>query len=74
MEDYMENKRHSRNKKEGWNPSVQGGEDALTEEERLLDVGQSGQFAPGGYYNQQSVTEPKRRPIDDDDVVPPGRH
>jgi protease I len=36
-----------------------------------LIIGQSGQCAPGGYYNQQSVTHPKRRPIDDDDVVPP---
>jgi hypothetical protein len=38
--------------------------------ERSLDIGQSGQFAPGGYYNQQGVNAPKRRSIDDE-IVPP---
>jgi hypothetical protein len=55
------------------NPDAQTAEDALTEEERSLDIGESGQFAPGRYYNQQTVSQPKRRPLDDDDIVPPGR-
>jgi hypothetical protein len=68
------NNRTERNK-EGWNPDAPSGEEALAEEERSLDMGESGQFAPGGYYNQQGVNQPRRRPFDDDDdVVPPGRH
>lgn len=59
--------------KRGWEPkTVPTGEEALTTEERSLDIGESGQFAPGGYYNQQGVNEPERRTLDDD-VVPPGR-
>ena len=42
------------------------GEEALKTEERSLDVGESGQFAPGGYYNQQGVNEPKRSSLDDE--------
>jgi hypothetical protein len=57
----------------GWNPDAPTGEEALTTDERSLDIGESGQFAPGGYYNQQTINQPRRRPIDDD-VVPPGRH
>jgi hypothetical protein len=62
------------NKREekGMTPEVSGGKEALTTEERSLDIGESGQFAPGGYYNQQRVNEPKRRRIDDD-IVPPAR-
>jgi hypothetical protein len=56
--------------KKGWKPSQ--AEDALTREERSLDIGESGQFAPGGYYNQQGINEPRRTL--DDDVVPPGRN
>jgi hypothetical protein len=57
----------------GWNADVPGGEEALTTEERSLDIGESGQFAPGGYYNQQTIKQPARRTMDDD-IVPPGRH
>jgi len=53
-------------------PNAPGGEEALTTEERSLDIGESGQFAPGGYYNQQGVNAPNRRVLDDD-IVPPGR-
>ena len=56
----------------GLDPNASGGEEALTTEERSLDIGESGQFAPGGYYNQQGVSAPDRRVLDDD-VVPPGR-
>ena len=42
-------------------------------EDRSLDIGESGQFAPGGYYNQHGVNEP-RRTLNDDDIVPPGRN
>lgn len=47
-------------------------EDALTTEERSFDIGKSGQFAPGGYYNQQGINAPDRRSLDDD-IVPPAR-
>lgn len=42
------------------------GEEALKTEERSLDVGESGQFAPGGYYNQQGINEPERSSLDED--------
>ncbi|MBD0325876.1 MAG: hypothetical protein ICV68_05565 [Pyrinomonadaceae bacterium] len=34
-------------------------------EERSLDIGESGQFAPGGYYNQRGVTKPDRLDLDE---------
>ena len=34
-------------------------------EERSLDIGESGQFAPGGYYNQQGITEDERIDLDE---------
>jgi hypothetical protein len=46
--------------KKGWEPAVPGEDDALTKDERSLDIGGSGQFAPGGYYNQRGVTEPEK--------------
>ena len=65
------NKPH--NPEKGWDPKIGSkGEEALTMEERSLDIGESGQFAPGGYYNQQTVDEPDRSSLDDD-VMPPGR-
>ncbi|MFN2530051.1 MAG: hypothetical protein ABR555_02010 [Pyrinomonadaceae bacterium] len=54
----------------GWNPDSKTGEDALKTEERSLDIGESGQFAPGGYYNQQRLNEPGRST---DEIVPPRR-
>ena len=47
---------------EGWEPSTP---DPLRKEERSLDIGESGQFAPGGYYNQQGVTAPGRSHLDE---------
>lgn len=32
---------------------------------RSLDVGESGQFAPGGYYNQHGVAEGDRLDLDE---------
>jgi hypothetical protein len=58
---------------EGWEPNAPSGKDAIRKEERSLDIGEAGQFAPGGYYNQQTTNQPNRSTIDDDDVVPPGR-
>ena len=70
----MKKKNQTERKTEGWNPDAPTGEDALADEERSLDIGESGQFAPGGYYNQQEVNRPTNRPLDDDDdIVPPGR-
>jgi hypothetical protein len=59
--------------KEGETWEKSEGEDALMREERSLDIGESGQFAPGGYYNQQGVNTPRRIELDDDDVIPPQR-
>jgi hypothetical protein len=50
-----------------WEPAEPSAEDALRTEERSLDVGESGQFAPGGYYNQQGVNAPDRSALDPDD-------
>ena len=57
-------------RKDSWNPTAPTGE-PVTIEER--DIGESGQFAQGGYYNQQGVNEPKRVDLDDD-VLPPTRN
>jgi len=52
---------------EGWQPkTAPSGEEALKTEERSLDIGESGQHAPGGYYNQQGVNAPERSTLDDD--------
>ncbi|HEX8143569.1 MAG TPA: hypothetical protein VF553_13290 [Pyrinomonadaceae bacterium] len=34
-------------------------------DQRSLDIGESGQFAPGGYYNQHGVAEADRLDLDD---------
>jgi hypothetical protein len=40
--------------------------DTLTEEGgRSLDIGVQGQFAPGGYYNQQGATKTDRIDLDE---------
>jgi hypothetical protein len=36
----------------------------VANDERSLDIGESGQFAPGGYYNQQNVLAPDRIDLD----------
>ena len=51
-----------RKDEEGWEPSTA---DPVRKEERSLDIGESGQFAPGGYYNQQEVTAPGRSRLDE---------
>lgn len=35
-----------------------------TNEERVLNVGESGQFAPGGRYNELGATAPRRIDLD----------
>ena len=56
-------------REEGWEPKTAStSEQALNTEERSLDVGESGQHAPGGYYNQQGVNEPNRSALNDDDI------
>jgi hypothetical protein len=40
-------------------------------QDRAGDFGNSGQFAPGGYYNQQGAAKPDR--IDLDDELAPRR-
>jgi hypothetical protein len=34
-------------------------------DQRTLDIGESGQFAPGGYYNQHGVVESERLDLDE---------
>jgi len=34
-------------------------------DKRSLDIGESGQFAPGGYYNQHGVEESDRIDLDE---------
>ena len=36
-----------------------------TNEERVLNVGESGQFAPGGRYNELGATAPRRIDLDE---------
>jgi hypothetical protein len=51
---------------EYWTPDAPTGEEALKTEERSLDIGEHGQFAPGGYYNQQGVSAPERLTLEDE--------
>ena len=57
----------ARIEEKNWEPAAPSAEEALKTEERSLDVGESGQFAPGGYYNQQGVNAPDRSGLDPDD-------
>jgi len=71
----MQSKMNKNKRDEGWEPNAPSGEEAISEDERSLDIGESGQFAPGGYYNQQGVNRPERSALDDDeDIAPAGRH
>ena len=49
-----------------WEAAEPAAKDALNAEERSLDIGESGQHAPGGYYNQQGVNQPDRSALDPD--------
>lgn len=40
-------------------------EGKVTNKERTADLGESGQHAPGGYYNQQGATSTKRIDLDE---------
>ena len=51
----------------GWEPAAASAEDELKSEDRSLDIGESGQFAPGGYYNQQGANRPDRSALDPDE-------
>ncbi len=54
-------------REEGWRPTDEtSAETALKTEERSLDVGESGQHAPGGYFNQQGVNAPDRSTLDEE--------
>jgi hypothetical protein len=37
----------------------------VADDDRAQDYGESGQFAPGGYYNQQNVLAPDRIDLDE---------
>lgn len=70
----MQSKMKKDKRDKGWEPNTPSGDEALTDEERSLDIGESGQFAPGGYYNQQGINRPERSPLNtDDDIAPSGR-
>ena len=64
-----EREREQGKREKGWEPkTAPTGEEATKTEERSLDVGESGQHAPGGYYNQQGVNAPHRSALNDDDL------
>jgi hypothetical protein len=44
-------------------PDYQQGK--VTNKERTADIGESGQHAPGGYYNQQNATQGERIDLDE---------
>jgi hypothetical protein len=44
-------------------PDYQQGK--VTNKERTADIGESGQHAPGGYYNQQGATSTERIDLDE---------
>ncbi|MBV9210454.1 MAG: hypothetical protein JOZ52_07485 [Acidobacteria bacterium] len=46
-------------------PDAPGAVEAVADEDRMQDFGESGQFAPGGYYNQQNVLAPDRIDLDE---------
>lgn len=51
---------------QGWEPTTRDPIAAVNPADamRSLDYGDSGQFAPGGYYNQRAVTKPDRIDLD----------
>jgi hypothetical protein len=65
----------SKREDQGWKPGALTDEESLTTEKRSLDIGESGQIPPGGYYNHQSLNKPNRSASSrrDDDIIPPGR-
>jgi len=67
MDNESSNADRERIEEKNWEPAEQSAEEALKTEERSLDIGESGQFAPGGYYNQQGVNAPDRSALDPDD-------
>jgi hypothetical protein len=67
MDDRDTTNDRERIEEKGWEPAAASAEDELSSEDRSLDVGESGQFAPGGYYNQQGVNQPDRSALDPDE-------
>jgi hypothetical protein len=56
----------------GWNTNRPS--DKLSpEQERFLDFRRAGEPSLRTRYNQEAITQPLRRPSDDE-IVPPGRH
>lgn len=53
-------------KDKGWkSATAPNAVEEVANDERSLDIGESGQFAPGGYYNQQGVAEADRIDLDE---------
>ncbi|HEY0547238.1 MAG TPA: hypothetical protein VGC91_17800 [Pyrinomonadaceae bacterium] len=46
-------------------PDAPDAVEELANDQRAADFGESGQFAPGGYYNQQNVLAPDRIDLDE---------
>jgi len=67
-----ENEHSEKQQERGWTPNTPGGKEALKNDQRSLDIGESGQFAPRAFYKQDAITQPLHRPTFDD-IVPPGR-
>jgi hypothetical protein len=46
-------------------PSAPDAVEEVANDQRAADFGESGQFAPGGYFNQQNVLAPDRINLDE---------
>ncbi|MGI8837832.1 MAG: hypothetical protein ACR2H4_14530 [Pyrinomonadaceae bacterium] len=66
MKDRNPSSDKERIEEKNWEPAAPAAKDVVKNDERSLDIGESGQFAPGGYYNQQGVNAPDRSALDPD--------
>jgi hypothetical protein len=66
MDDRDSKSDRERIEEKNWEPAAPSAKDEVRNDDRSLDVGESGQFAPGGYYNQQGVNAPDRSALDPD--------
>ena len=67
-----ETERSEKQQGKGWNPDRLSGE-PLPAQERFLDSRGAGDRSLRTRYNQEAITQPLRRPSDDE-IVPPSRH
>ena len=56
-----------------WNTDRQSGKSPITNQERAIDIRETGDRSLRTRYNQEAITQPLRR-RSDDEILPPGRH